>query len=371
MEDLKAANAWIEQNVDDGLKAYVRMACFHQLDEEDVLKRNRNGKYKSIRQIGIPISDRDVSQKMEEWMDIWEAQAEYIAGKTAGMSVKLFESHAHYNRGDFSGSWRRLLELMHDVGRISHIIMPAVEYSTNMKMREMFDLPEFSYVRYAAGSHPKHLWKEAGEWTEQRWEEFRGLLRSEKTVAVGEIGLDYSYKGLTPDHVLMQKEMFGRFIEEANGAGLPLVLHVRNKKTESGSHFGDADIDAIQTLKTHRPRNGAVLHCISDISDINLEEYKKVGVTHFGIGGRITYGWKNLIEAVKRMEEKMILTETDAPFLRVSGPSLMDKGASLPNTSLSLYDIAERIGEIRGCSTEHILQVSYENGMRLFRIKDD
>ncbi len=367
MGDPEIANAWIEQNVDDGLKTYVRMACFKQFEEQDVLKRNKNGRFKSIGQIGISV-EQDTNEKTENWLRIWREQAEYIAEKNGGIPVTLFESHAHYYLSDFKNCYHQLLDLMYNIG-VKNIIMPAVEYSTNLKVKEMVDAPEFSYVRYGFGSHPKYLHKEYGEWTDQRWDEFRSLLQSDKVVAVGEIGLDYSYKGLTPDHVMMQKEMFGRFVDEGTSAQLPLIIHVRPQESKNSECFLEADQDAINILRNHQNRNGAVLHCFSGDYRI-MEKYMEVGITHFGIGGRI-YGWEKLVEACKIMDEKSILIESDCPFLRVNGPSLRDESTSLPNTSLSLYDIAERIGKIRGCSAEHILKISYENGMRLFRLQEE
>ena len=54
-----------------------------------------------------------------------------------------------------------------------------------------------------------------------------------------------------------------------------------------------------------------------------------------------------------------LVLETDAPYIRI--PDV--KG---PNTSLSLWDIAERIAIVRGTTTEKIIELTTRNAERLF-----
>ena len=119
----------------------------------------------------------------------------------------------------------------------------------------------------------------------------------------------------------------------------------------------DADKDAVEIIRNNPIDNGAVAHCFGGNYE-TVKSYLDVGVQYFGIGGRITYGEKGLMEAVKKMPEESILLETDAPYIKLNGDPK-------PNTSLALFDIAKKIAEIRGCSTEHIIETSYVNGMRL------
>ena len=86
----------------------------------------------------------------------------------------------------------------------------------------------------------------------------------------------------------------------------------------------------------------------------------ELGISAFGIGGKITYGNTELECAVATMPESAIVLETDAPYIKVDG----DRS---PNTSLSLLEIAGKVAELRGTTTEHILAVSYENADHLFK----
>ena len=105
------------------------------------------------------------------------------------------------------------------------------------------------------------------------------------------------------------------------------------------------------------PKFGAVYHCFcGDVETI--KRYWDVGVKYFGIGGKIFYE-NELKETVRFMPEDSLVLETDAPYIRI--PDM--KG---PNTSLSLWDIAERIALVRGTTTEKIIELTTRNAERLF-----
>lgn len=186
------------------------------------------------------------------------------------------------------------------------------------------------------------------------------LLSNQKCIAVGETGLDYSYPEFEPTHKDVQKRYLEHFISYANKYHLPAILHIRSGiKEESISDRGvvDADEDAISIFKVNPPKFGAVYHCFcGDVETI--KRYCDVGVKYFGIGGKIFYE-KELEETVRFMPEDSLVLETDAPYIRI--PDV--KG---PNTSLSLWDIAERIAIVRGTTTEKIIELTTKNAERLF-----
>ena len=355
--DRSAMMKWIYENVDEDIKKYVVMAYFGKLKEGDVLKRSP-GKYKTVSDIGIKVQDTNPTEKNGTMMRMWSEQGEKLRSVLDSpdyKGIKIWESHAHYNLEQFRDCYKELLGLMHESG-VEVIINPAVEYASIWKMKELFDAPEYSYIYYAFGSHPKYLWKEKELWTNSRWEEFLTLLKSEKCKAVGEAGLDYSYSEFDAIHRDMQMDFFKNFIDAANFCKLPMILHIRPSGYDRDCLF-DAHDDAIRILTEKPVKQGAVLHCFNSDRE-TMERYINAGVKYFGIGGCITYGNKAIEEAVRNMPEALLI-ETDAPFIKINGDSL-------PNTSMSLYEISRRIGEIRGCSAKHILDVSKENMKRLF-----
>ena len=340
---------WIQENVPSDIQQYVRLAALGK--EVNVLMRSEK-KWKTVADIGLKVSEPESTREhIEEWFSHWDKQAQLLSA----LDVQVYESHAHYNLKPFKAVRERLLPMIHSAG-VKQIIIPAVEYATNHQMVRLFDTPEYDYIRYAFGSHPKYVWKE--NWTSQKWDEFRTLLEHPKCVAIGETGLDYSYSELCEKHRATQLEMFTLLIEEANRHDLPLILHIRSAKEDALCEF-DAKEDAMEMLSTKKLHTGAVLHCFGGTAS-DVSKYMELGISAFGIGGKITYGITELESAVATMPESAIVLETDAPYIKVDGERS-------PNTSLSLLEIAGKVAQLRGTTTEHILAVSYENADRLFR----
>ena len=356
------AMKWISTNAEEELAPYVRMAYLGSYREDGVLKQSPD-RYKTISAIGIEVAEIDQEMKIENWFREWNKQAE----KTG--NIKIFESHAHYNLTKFKKCYQELLPLMHKKGHISTIINPAIEYSTIAQMKSMFDAPQYSYILYAFGSHPKYLWKEAGLWTSERWKEYLSLIKSDpKCVSVGEVGLDYSYPEFNTEHQSMQQDFLIKFIGAANEAGLPVILHIR-PASHNPESMPDPYKDALQIIQNHPIKFRACYHCFGG-SLAKMKDFIDAGVCYFGIGGRITYDEEQLNEAVKNAPLECLLIETDSPFIPIRAKESADTNTSLPNTSLSLYHIASKIGELRGISTEDVLRITYENGKRLFRIQE-
>lgn len=42
--------------------------------------------------------------------------------------------------------------------------IPAIDYRTNTAIVELFNKPEYDWLHFAFGSHPKYLWKKAADW---------------------------------------------------------------------------------------------------------------------------------------------------------------------------------------------------------------
>ena len=64
------------------------------------------------------------------------------------------------------------------------------------------------------------------QWNENKDSHMRKFLIEERTVAVGETGLDYSYFPNNKEMKKVQKEYFIRFIRYTNEYHKPAVLHI-------------------------------------------------------------------------------------------------------------------------------------------------
>lgn len=143
------------------------------------------------------------------------------------------------------------------------------------------------------GVHPH----EAGGPEAARADELRGLVRHPKVVAVGETGLDF-FRAYAPHDA--QRALFGRQLELAAEARLPVVVHARA-----------ADDDTAAALVAH---DGAVvLHCFS--SPGLLEPAVERG-WYVSFAGNVSYpSAHDLRAASRRVPRERLLAETDSPFL--------------------------------------------------------
>lgn len=345
---------WISQNVDDDIQYYVR--CEY-LNEPYSVLRKKNGLWKRIADTGVLVLEREPQKeiKASEWL----AALKRKAAKISENPIQVFESHAHYDLKQYNGIRNELMTLLHDTG-VEKCIIPAIGLDDVKRCMELFDKSEYSWVYYAVGSHPKYIWKERELWDDIRWQDFRMMLNNPKCCAVGEIGLDYSYESFCEEDREFQKKMFISFINEANKAKLPVILHIRPVEGAM-NRIVDAHKDAIEILAENPIEYGAVLHCFG--GDVTLmEQYMKVGVLYFGIGGRISYMMRELDDAVINMPDSSILLETDSPYIRFDGDRM-------PNTSLTLYDVAKRIAKMKGVAVKQITDEAAENFGRLFHIE--
>jgi TatD DNase family protein len=125
----------------------------------------------------------------------------------------------------------------------------------------------------------------------------RPLLEHPRAVALGEVGLDF-YRDNADRHD--QRRVFEQQIELANETGKPLVIHTR-----------DADEETFPMLRSARVP--VVLHCFS--SPGRLDEAVERGY-HVSFAGNVTYPKAvELQEAARRVPERLLLAETDSPYL--------------------------------------------------------
>jgi TatD DNase family protein len=200
----------------------------------------------------------------------------------------------------------------------------------------------------AVGIHP-HDAKTVDESSIRRLKE---LARSERVVALGEIGLDF-FRDLSPRPT--QRMVFERLIGIARDFGLPIIVHDRNAHDE-----------CLETLRQEQAQEvGAVFHCFS--GDAAFAQRVVQAGFYLGLDGPITYpprasdsGPPPSHQVARSVPLDRLLIETDCPWL----PPQRWRGKR--NEPAYLIAVAEKIGELRGLSFEEVAQVTTENGLRLF-----
>jgi TatD DNase family protein len=119
-------------------------------------------------------------------------------------------------------------------------------------------------------------------------------------VALGEIGVDCHHDFAPPEE---QQAFFADCIRVANDADLPIIVHNR-----------DADSYVYETLKTHPPKRGGIIHCFSSQREWAVR-FVEAGL-YISFAGNITY--KNaepLRDAALAVPKDRLLVETDSPYL--------------------------------------------------------
>ena len=252
----------------------------------------------------------------------------------------IFETHAHYDDAAFEEDRDSLLSSLPGagIGRVINVCADADSLRTTMELTE-----RYPYVYGAVGIHPDG----AGMLSEELLEEMRLLCRREKTVAVGEIGLDYYWD--KESHAL-QIHWFERQLALAGEEGLPVIIHSREAAADT--------LDVVKRVKV--PESGGVMHCFSYSREM-AREYLNMGL-YLGIGGVVTFkNARKLKEVVEYAPLSQLLLETDCPYLA----PVPNRGKR--NSSLYLPYMAEEIAALKGVSREEVIEKTTENAFRLFR----
>lgn len=252
----------------------------------------------------------------------------------------IFESHAHYDDEAFDEDREALLASLEHQGieRVINVCAEVENWSRTVALME-----KYPFIYGAVGVHPDDV----GSLNEDRIEEMRQICRREKTVAVGEIGLDYYWD---KEQHESQIYWFERQLQIAREEELPFIIHSR-----------EAASDTLETMKRMRAGEiGGVVHCFSYGKEM-AREYLNMGLS-LGIGGVLTFkNARKLKEVVEYAPLDSLLVETDSPYLA----PVSNRGKR--NSSLNLPWVIQVISEIKGISKEQVEEITRENGYRVFK----
>lgn len=250
----------------------------------------------------------------------------------------IFDSHAHYDDEAFSEDLPQLLAALPENG-VTGVISCGVNTETSRFAVRLSQ--NYPYIYAAAGFHPLNLEDVPADVPAA----LRPLLAEKKTVAVGEIGLDYHYEKETRQE---QLALFETQLRLACELDIPVIVHDR-----------EAHEDTLRLLTRYRPRG--VVHCFSGSVEM-AEAILRLGM-YIGLGGAVTFhNAKKPVEVAAMVPDERLLTETDAPYM--APVPLRGKRCD----SRMIAYTAERLAEIRGTSTQAILDLTAQNAKTLFGI---
>lgn len=175
--------------------------------------------------------------------------------------------------------------------------------------------------------------------------------KSNKIVAIGEIGLDYYWEKEESVRTL-QKKIFIEQIELANELNLPISIHCR-----------DAYKDTLDILKEHTCIKKGIMHCFSGSLE-SAKEFIKLGYL-IAFGGVLTF--KNSIktkEVLRNIDLKDVVFETDAPYL---APTPFRGKINIPSY---IVETVKYASSLLNCPKETLEDIAYKNSLRILNINE-
>ncbi len=198
-------------------------------------------------------------------------------------------------------------------------------------------------VRIVVGVHPHN----ASDFTEESAEEIVALAKDPRTVALGEIGLDFHYDHSPRD---TQRDVFRRQLAMAQDLDLPAVIHLREAFDEGAAILQEIGI----------PDAGCVLHCFT--ADVpTMQRFVDLGC-HISIPGVVTFSKaEDLRKAAAAVPLDRLLVETDCPFLAP------EPFRGRTNEPAWVTFAAATISELRSEDELDVALALMENARRVFR----
>ena len=244
----------------------------------------------------------------------------------------IFDTHAHYDDQAFDEDRDVMLGQL-AANRVGAVVNVGASLRGVQASQDLSE--KYPFVYAAVGVHPD----EVGALDEQKLLWMYDLCRKPKTVAVGEIGLDYYWDKETHE---FQKEWFIRQLQMARDVGLPVNIHSR-----------EATEDTFQIMKQyHAGTTGGIIHCFSS--------YVELGY-YIGIGGVVTFKNARVIkEVVEAVPLERIVLETDCPYLAPTP----HRGKR--NSSLYLEYVIEAIAAVKKITPQEVEEATWRNALRVY-----
>ena len=257
------------------------------------------------------------------------------------MKDLIFDSHAHYDDSAFDEDRDEILTGLAGNG-VGYVVDVSAKPEDLLRVLELSGKYDFMYA--AAGFHPSEL-EGAGP---DSINDIEAALDRPKTVAVGEIGLDYHYDNTDKP---LQKKWFEAQIDLAKRKNYPIIVHSR-----------DAAADTLDMIKAENARDaGGVIHCFSYEKEM-AKIYLDMGF-YLGIGGVLTFkNARKLKEVVSYMPLDLMLLETDCPYLA----PVPHRGER--NNSAYIKYVVSAISQLKNISEEEIIRATTANACRMYRI---
>jgi TatD DNase family protein len=274
----------------------------------------------------------------------------------------LFDTHCHLQFTAYKDDADAVAKKCADRGMLLNVV--GSQYETSQRAVEYAEKYPFCFA--TVGLHPIHLISAKVDEEEVKfksreekfdYDKYKVLAQNPKTIAIGECGLELYHlpEGMDAEKAIkIQSVAFVEQYKLAKELDLPMVIHVRDAHRQM--------IDLLKTLPDVR----GVVHCYTSNWDF-AQEYLNLGL-YLGFTGVITFPPKktdpktqtDLLEVIEKCPMERILIETDAPYL---APQAYRGERCEP---WMVEEVAKKIAEIKGLSTDNVMNQTSDNARRLF-----
>ena len=248
----------------------------------------------------------------------------------------LIDTHSHIYHQYYNNSIDDLINAANNRG-IMKIISVGVDLKSSEECIKLAE--KYPNIYATCGYHPH----EAMKVPKRYLYELEQFIKHPKVVALGEIGLDYYYNFSKP---ITQQRIFKEQLEMALDIKIPVVIHSR-----------ESDDDIYNSIIETNNYNG-VIHCFS--SDLDFANKIIDHGFHLSFTGMVTF-MDALEEVIKKIDLNKIMLETDSPYLAPK------PYRGKQNQPAYLYEIAEKIAQIKNIDIEEVAQITTKNALSLFK----
>ncbi len=248
----------------------------------------------------------------------------------------MFDTHCHLDDARFDGDRAAVIAALPEC---------CVTVGSDIaSSKACLALAEKSPRIYAAcGVHPHEAKDAAPDYLDT----LTHLLRHERAVALGEIGLDYYYD-LSPRDVQMR--VMQEQIDLAQQLDKPVIFHIR-----------DAHGDMLEVFRSRAVLPRGIIHCFSGSAEV-AAEYVKMGF-YISFAGPVTFkNAPNLWAACKVVPLSRLLAETDSPYL---APQPVRGKRNEPQY---VRFVLQKMAELHDMSMEEMEQITTKNAMKFYGI---
>lgn len=259
----------------------------------------------------------------------------------------MIDTHAHLDFPQFDEDRREVLGRFFEAGG-EVLINVGVDEERNRKSAEIAQSHQKVFT--TAGFHP-HEASEEFDFSEME-KQLRVRDQYEKTVAIGEIGLDY-FRISNSKEKDFQKKLFISQLKIAQETGLPVVLHCREA-------YGD-----LLEIISQKEFKGMplVLHCFSGKEE-DLKKFLQIPELMISYTGNITFVKEGdeLLKVVKRTPLSRMMVETDCPFLAPAP----HRGKR--NEPFFVKEVLSKIASVKDVSFKEAERRTDQNAIKFFRL---